>query len=89
MAIRAQAQASRRPPPTYSRLKMDTSTLLTRAEAAARARISVRTLQKLYRQGRGPVFTRIGGQIFFAEQDVTFWLQSLRESRAGRPGMAA
>ena len=49
--------------------------LLTIDECAARLRISVRTLQRLIADGRGPVLTRIGGKVFVRVDQLTGWIE--------------
>lgn len=55
--------------------------LLTIDECAARLRISVRTLQRLIADGRGPVLTRIGGKVFVRVDQLTGWIERNSVSR--------
>ncbi len=48
--------------------------LLTRGEAAQKARISASTLGKLIRSDRGPVVTRIGGRVFVRPEHLASWI---------------
>ena len=54
--------------------------LLTKEDVAARARISVRTLEMLIKQQKGPRRTFIGKRGFIAEDDCDSWLLSGREN---------
>ena len=58
---------------------MQSSPLLTRPEAAALARIAVRTLDSLLAAGAGPTPTRIGRRLLIAERDFETWLESRRK----------
>ena len=49
--------------------------LLSVDEAAARVRISVRTLQRLIADGRGPALTRIGGRRFIGAEQLGRWVE--------------
>ncbi|MGI4943359.1 MAG: helix-turn-helix domain-containing protein [Janthinobacterium lividum] len=53
--------------------------LLTRGEAAQKARISPSTLGNLIRSGHGPTVTRIGGRIFFRPEHLVSWLDRCAE----------
>ncbi len=51
-------------------------------ETAARAGVSVRTLQRMVRQGRAITPVRVSeGRIGFYENEVTAWLSSLPRTR--------
>ena len=54
--------------------------LLTRGEAARKARISASTLGKLIRSDRGPVVTRIGGRLFVRPEHLESWIDRCAES---------
>jgi hypothetical protein len=58
---------------------MQQVTLLSRREAAARARISVRTLDANIAAGHGPCPTRIGRRLLVSETDLNAWLTGLRQ----------
>jgi hypothetical protein len=58
--------------------------LLDKCAVAARALCSTQTLDRLCRNGRGPVITSVGKRIFFTEQDVSLWLASCRQSAADK-----
>ena len=53
--------------------------LLTRGEAAQKARISLATLGKLIRTDRGPVVTRIGHKVFVRPEHLASWLDRCAE----------
>ena len=55
------------------------SNLLTRGEAAKRARICVRTLHTRVKDETGPRVTRIGGKVFIREDHLNEWLDSLSD----------
>ena len=52
-----------------------TPALLTKSEAAAHARVSIRSLENHVRRGTGPITTRIGGKVFIREDHLTEWLE--------------
>ena len=53
---------------------MATPTLMTRQEAAALARITLPTLNRLIRDGQGPNLTQIGGKSFVSEGEFARWI---------------
>ena len=60
----------------------ETIELLTKPEAAAAARICVRSLEKLLAAGRGPTTTRLGGKILIGRDHLNLWLESLADTPA-------
>jgi len=56
--------------------------LLTTTEAAAAARVSVRTLENYWRDGTGPTRTRIGGRVFISRSDLAAWRASRTDARS-------
>jgi predicted DNA-binding transcriptional regulator AlpA len=54
--------------------------LLTKEDVAAKARISIRTLDTLIKAKQGPPRTFIGKRARFTEDDTDAWLSSRRES---------
>ena len=59
--------------------------LLTRGEAAQKARISASTLGNLIRSGHGPVVTRIGGKVFVRPEHLFSWIDRCAEPLAPDP----
>lgn len=59
--------------------------LLTRGEAAQKARISLVTFGKLIRADRGPVVTRIGRKQFVRPEHLLNWLDRCAEPREPDP----
>lgn len=54
--------------------------LLDRAEAAQRAGISTRSLDRMIAEGRGPRVTRMGlRRVLIAERDLTAWIENAAE----------
>ena len=51
--------------------------LLTKREAAERARVHVATLNSLIRNGQGPALTCIGGKTLIREDRLTAWLDAV------------
>jgi predicted DNA-binding transcriptional regulator AlpA len=49
--------------------------LLTRAEAAQKARMSPRTLDLQVKAGTGPAVTRIGGRVLFCSDEFESWVR--------------
>ena len=49
--------------------------LLTRQETAERARISVPTLDRLVKAGRGPALVRLGKRVFVTETELACWIE--------------
>ena len=56
--------------------------LLTTTQAAARCGLTERSLSTYWRNGTGPVRTRVGGKVFVAEQALADWLTALREPQS-------
>lgn len=54
-----------------------THTLLTRREAAARARISLRSLDSQLQGASGPPVIRLGGRVLIREADFNDWINGL------------
>ena len=50
--------------------------LMTRTEAAARLRVSVRTLDKRIAGGTGPAETRVGRRVLISEAALTAWIET-------------
>lgn len=48
------------------------------------AGISIRTLEILNAQGRGPVITKIGRRVLVHPDDAEAWLRSLRQTGEGQ-----
>lgn len=48
------------------------------------AGISIRTLEILNAQGRGPILTRIGRRVLVHPDDAATWLRSLRQTAEGQ-----
>ncbi|NPD68282.1 helix-turn-helix domain-containing protein [Lichenicola cladoniae] len=53
--------------------------LLTKREAAERARVHVVTLNTLIRSGHGPAVTRLGGKALIREDSLQAWLEASTE----------
>lgn len=49
---------------------------LTPAEAAAKARRSVRTLARMQAEGRGPRYHREGGRVLYPTSEIAQWLST-------------
>lgn len=49
-------------------------TLLTPREAAARLRVAPDTLAKWRCQGRGPIYTKVGGRVLYDEADLIAYI---------------
>jgi hypothetical protein len=58
-------------------MKLSTE-LLSRSEAANRARVKVCSLDRYIKAGTGPVVTKIGGRIFVMTSDLEAWINSRR-----------
>lgn len=54
--------------------------MFTVKEAAAEARISVAGLYKCWKNGNGPVRTRVGGKVLIQPADLKAWLDQNRET---------
>lgn len=59
---------------------MTNHAVLTRREAATRARISLRLLDKLIAAGTGPTVTRIAGRVLIREQHLAEWLDGCAQA---------
>ena len=59
--------------------------LLTRSEAARKARISPTTLGKLIRSDRGPTVTRIGRRLFVRSEHLVSWIDRCAEPHEPDP----
>jgi hypothetical protein len=57
--------------------------LLTRDETAERLRISVRQLDLLVKERRGPLPTRVGGRVFFRARQIERYLEIMTEQATG------
>ena len=60
--------------------------LLTRSEAAERARISTKTFDAMCSEGVGPRLTRIGGKIFVTTANFDAWLESMTDAEPAPVG---
>ena len=64
--------------------------LLTTAEAAARVRLSPKTLEKLRVIGGGPHYKKLSGAVRYKEQDLMAWVEdSTRTSTSDHGTVAA
>ena len=61
-----------------------TPVLLTKREAAARARVSERTFERILANGTGPAATRIGSRVLIREDYLADWLDTHTEKPAVR-----
>lgn len=57
--------------------------LLTTKEVAARARLSESFFEKQRSQGKGARYIKIGGRVFYDENDFEFWLNCHRRDPGG------
>ena len=57
-------------------------TLLTKREAAARLRVSERTLDRALASGTGPTVTRIGSRVMIREDHLDAWIEGCSEISA-------
>lgn len=55
--------------------------LLTRQEAADRARVSLLTFNRLLRDGCGPALTIIGGKSFVSDTEFARWISAQTQQR--------
>lgn len=76
-------QASASPPPAVEPVILPL--LLTKREAAARLRVSERTLDRLIATGDGPPTTRIAGRVLIREDHLATWINCC----SGSPRAAA
>lgn len=54
---------------------MSTSNLLSPLETSQRLRISEKTLEKWRITGGGPRFSKVGGRVFYPEDELEAWLR--------------
>jgi excisionase family DNA binding protein len=60
------------------------SQLLTTKEAAEVLRLKPHTLENMRSQGKGPIFMKLGGRVFYHRADLRTWLRdSRRRSSSG------
>jgi len=62
------------------------SQLLTTKEAAEFLRLKPHTLENMRSDGKGPIFMKLGGRVFYHRADLKTWLD-LWPSRRPRPGL--
>lgn len=58
--------------------------LLTPEDVAALLQVTVNTLQNWRYNGRGPIFSRVGGIIRYTRQDINDFIYSSRQSITGQ-----
>lgn len=63
------------------------SQLLTTKEAAEFLRLKPHTLEKMRSDGKGPIFMKLGGRVFYHRADLKTWLRESRRrsSRGEKP----
>ena len=63
------------------------SQLLTTKEAAEFLRLKPHTLENMRSEGKGPIFTKLGGRVFYHRADLKTWLRESRRrsSRGEKP----
>jgi excisionase family DNA binding protein len=54
------------------------SQLLTTKEAAEFLRLKPHTLENMRSQGKGPIFLKLGGRVFYHRADLKAWLKEAR-----------
>jgi excisionase family DNA binding protein len=60
------------------------SQLLTTVEAAEVLRLKKHTLENMRSEGRGPIFTKLGGRVFYHRADLRRWCnEGRRRSSSG------
>jgi excisionase family DNA binding protein len=60
------------------------SQLLTTVEAAEVLRLKKHTLENMRSQGKGPIFMKLGGRVFYHRADLRAWCaQARRRSSSG------
>jgi excisionase family DNA binding protein len=63
------------------------SQLLTTKEAAEFLRLKPHTLENMRSEGKGPIFMKLGGRVFYHRADLKTWLKESRRrsSRGEKP----
>jgi excisionase family DNA binding protein len=63
------------------------SQLLTTKEAAEELRLKPHTLENMRSDGKGPIFMKLGGRVFYHRADLKTWLRESRRrsSRGEKP----
>jgi excisionase family DNA binding protein len=63
------------------------SQLLTTKEAAEFLRLKPHTLENMRSDGKGPIFMKLGGRVFYHRADLKTWLRESRRrsSRGEKP----
>ena len=63
------------------------SQLLTTKEAAEFLRLKPHTLENMRSEGKGPIFMKLGGRVFYHRADLKTWLKEARRrsSRGEKP----
>jgi excisionase family DNA binding protein len=63
------------------------SQLLTTKEAAEFLRLKPHTLENMRSEGKGPIFMKLGGRVFYHRADLKEWLKESRprSSRGEKP----
>ena len=64
------------------------TTYLNTREAAARLRLSTRTLDRYRVSGDGPVFLKFGGRVRYLPEDLDDWARSRRRKSTSDDGTA-
>jgi excisionase family DNA binding protein len=61
--------------------------LLTTREAAEFLRLKPHTLENMRSEGKGPIFMKLGGRVFYHRADLKTWLRESRRrsSRGEKP----
>jgi len=54
------------------------SQLLTTVEAAELLRLKPHTLENMRSQGKGPIFMKLGGRVFYHRTDLKTWCKEAR-----------
>ena len=54
------------------------SQLLTTKEAAEELRLKPHTLENMRSDGKGPIFMKLGGRVFYHRADLKTWLKEAR-----------
>jgi predicted DNA-binding transcriptional regulator AlpA len=68
---------------TESGISRNATLLLTKREAAARARVSERTFDRVLASGTGPAITRIGARVLIREDHMGAWIDRCTEAPPG------
>jgi hypothetical protein len=58
---------------------------MSRGEAADYTGIAASTLNNLQTAGKGPLFSRIGGRVIYALEDLDAWIASFKVDPANKP----